>query len=287
MPHDHRGFIAIIVGLLTAPRLNQTAIHFSTVRLMSQPDPIPLPPANAAEPPQPSTPEETPPMLDVHPPHEAAHTWQDFFIHIATIVVGLCIAIGLEQTVEMLHHHSEVRQMESDLRHEDHENQDVLQRDLQAIDQGTVSADAAIAMLQTPASRDGLSPIPPAPQINLSAPGNTAWLTMRDSGLLAIAPRPLVDNYWKVNFVHEGVITQFDLVYSNINELSALLSLQRPDKPISQTDREALLTAAARYRESLKALRIRMVILNTAIGLALHDQTINIDNVYAAHPYKS
>jgi len=23
-------------------------------------------------------------MLDVHPPHEAAHTWKDFFIHIAT-----------------------------------------------------------------------------------------------------------------------------------------------------------------------------------------------------------
>lgn len=28
-------------------------------------------------------------MLDVHPPHEATHTWTDFFIHIATIVVGL------------------------------------------------------------------------------------------------------------------------------------------------------------------------------------------------------
>jgi len=24
-------------------------------------------------------------MLDVHPPHEAAHSWKDFFIHIATI----------------------------------------------------------------------------------------------------------------------------------------------------------------------------------------------------------
>jgi hypothetical protein len=24
-------------------------------------------------------------MLDVYPPHEAAHTWKDFFIHIATI----------------------------------------------------------------------------------------------------------------------------------------------------------------------------------------------------------
>jgi len=47
-------------------------------------------------------------MLDVHPPHEAAHTWKDFLIHIATIVIGLLIAIGLEQTVEAIHHHREV-----------------------------------------------------------------------------------------------------------------------------------------------------------------------------------
>jgi hypothetical protein len=43
-------------------------------------------------------------MLDVHPAHHAATTWRDFFIHIATIVVGLLIAVGLEQTVEYFHH---------------------------------------------------------------------------------------------------------------------------------------------------------------------------------------
>jgi hypothetical protein len=43
-------------------------------------------------------------MLDIHPAHHAATTWRDFFIHIATIVLGLLIAISLEQTVEYLHH---------------------------------------------------------------------------------------------------------------------------------------------------------------------------------------
>jgi hypothetical protein len=46
-------------------------------------------------------------MLDVHPPHEKTHTWTDFFIHIATICVGLLIAIALEQTVEAIHRHHE------------------------------------------------------------------------------------------------------------------------------------------------------------------------------------
>ena len=44
-------------------------------------------------------------MLDVHPPHESVHTWKGFFIHIATIVIGLIIAVGLEQAVELIHHH--------------------------------------------------------------------------------------------------------------------------------------------------------------------------------------
>jgi hypothetical protein len=43
-------------------------------------------------------------MLDVHPPHAPTHTWRDFFIHIATIVIGLLIAVGLEQAVEGIHH---------------------------------------------------------------------------------------------------------------------------------------------------------------------------------------
>ena len=49
-------------------------------------------------------------MLDVHPPHHATHTWRDFFIHIATIVVGLIIAVGLEQLVEHIHQRYELRE---------------------------------------------------------------------------------------------------------------------------------------------------------------------------------
>ena len=49
-------------------------------------------------------------MLDVHAPHAAARGWRDFLIHIATIVIGLLIAIGLEQSVEWAHHKQQVRE---------------------------------------------------------------------------------------------------------------------------------------------------------------------------------
>jgi hypothetical protein len=50
-------------------------------------------------------------MLDVHPAHHAASTWRDFFIHIATIVIGLLIAIGLEQTVEHFHQRHQLQEL--------------------------------------------------------------------------------------------------------------------------------------------------------------------------------
>ena len=57
-------------------------------------------------------------MLDVHAPHEAVHTWKDFFVHIATIVVGLVIALGLEQTVEVIHHGHERSELRKTLHRE-------------------------------------------------------------------------------------------------------------------------------------------------------------------------
>lgn len=43
-------------------------------------------------------------MLDVHPPTEPVHGWRDFFIHLATITIGLLIALSLERCVEWQHH---------------------------------------------------------------------------------------------------------------------------------------------------------------------------------------
>jgi type II secretory pathway pseudopilin PulG len=68
-------------------------------------------------------------MLDIHPPHEAAHTWKDFFIHIATIVIGLLIAIGLEQTVEAIHHHREVSETREALRAEIGDNRKAFEQE--------------------------------------------------------------------------------------------------------------------------------------------------------------
>jgi hypothetical protein len=71
-------------------------------------------------------------MLDVHPPHHSDSTWRDFFIHMITIVLGLLIAIGLEQSVEALHHLHQRHELEAQLLDEAHLNADIIEANFKA-----------------------------------------------------------------------------------------------------------------------------------------------------------
>jgi hypothetical protein len=55
--------------------------------------------------------------MEIHKPH-AAKTWREFFIELGTIVVGILIALGLEQMVEGLHDRSRVAQARENIRSE-------------------------------------------------------------------------------------------------------------------------------------------------------------------------
>ena len=76
----------------------------------AQPDQDPSP-KEPETPEQPGTlehPEEHVPMIEVHSPHQPVHSWKDAFIHVAIIVVGLLIAVGLDRMVEFFHHQHQV-----------------------------------------------------------------------------------------------------------------------------------------------------------------------------------
>ena len=81
----------------------------------------------------PSTLEISSSVLDVHAPHRAVHTWKDFFIHIATIVIGLLIAIGLEQTVEHFHHRHQAQEARKRLLEEVKANGEIAERNGYAV----------------------------------------------------------------------------------------------------------------------------------------------------------
>ena len=152
-----------------------------------------------------STPEISAPMFDVHAPHAAVHTWKDFFVHIATITIGLLIAIALEQCVESLHHIHQRHQLQRDLLEEARRNGDILRTDLGLESQTVWFRSVLAATKSLPADGQSTIDVPSMPCIpgtvgtngmdpvlhtKYFAPSDAVWATARDAPRSAPSATP-------------------------------------------------------------------------------------------------
>ena len=132
-------------------------------------------------------------MLDVHPPHQAAHTWKDFFIHIATIVIGLLIAVGLEQTVEYIHHRRQITEAREALRQEREENRKIYIINVAQyrVNRATLENDLRIFeyLRQHPGTPEEKLPGIPNWSIPYDPTITSAWKNAQQTQILALLPR--------------------------------------------------------------------------------------------------
>lgn len=150
-------------------------------------------------------------MLDVHPAHHAATTWRDFFIHIATIVIGLLIAVGLEQTVEAIHHRHQRHQLQEDLHAESIRVHTALQNNLRTLaaeriwlltlrkDVDTMRASGGrINLPYRP--RPTLDPNDPTkPLPGLTWPPDGVWQAAKSSALVSLLPQWQAEIYSRLS----------------------------------------------------------------------------------------
>jgi hypothetical protein len=131
-------------------------------------------------------------MLDVHPPHEAAHTWKDFFIHIATIVVGLIIAVGLEQTVEFFHHRHQIHVARERIWEEARVNQRIVVEDERDTERMEANLDRALILVRhaSPKSRGARPATTETPDFTFGCRAfyDEAYRSARESGVLSLMP---------------------------------------------------------------------------------------------------
>ncbi len=127
-------------------------------------------------------------MLEIHAPHEAVHTWKDFLIHIATIVIGLLIAIGLEQTVEYFHHREQAKHARETLAQEMAINRESVKQNLYSLrlNQEYLFADLPViqrARMHKLAAGDLIVVWHPR-----NALADTSWQTLHESGAASLLP---------------------------------------------------------------------------------------------------
>jgi hypothetical protein len=180
-------------------------------------------------------------MLDVHPAHHAASTWRDFFIHIATIVLGLLIAIGLEQTVEYIHHRHQLKEARLALAEEKQANLVIFHRGVITFEEVRKSlrsyAAAVRASIRNPANAVPAFP----PYGTYRSAQYTAWTTAQRSGALTLMPdseQTRTDKlYADLRSLNEGESKSF----ADLMRTLAVFSLD-PDPPrnLTQDQKKAL-----------------------------------------------
>jgi len=211
------------------------------------------------------------PMLDVHAPHETVHTWKDFFIHIATITIGLLIAISLEQTVESLHHRHQAKEMADKLLAESLANRRVVEFNIANCDQAINAIELDMRTLESMKvfGEHATSTLIPIPRTITYYPSDSAWLTIKDSALLPIVDKTLVSNYWGVDAVQQSIVFASQESWNSRVQLDALLNMRTTQQIASAQERDALLLALSNFREQQIRLRGQMAAFNTFNNLAL------------------
>jgi hypothetical protein len=145
---------------------------------------------------------ENAPMLDVHPAHHAASTWRDFFIHIATIVIGLVIAVALEQTVEAVQHSIERRELIADFHRECEANNKMIEANLAIFNVDLDRKNGIAGTIRQARSVNGIvtAVVPPRQYLaDWQLPSHTVWTVAKSNGKAALLPDNLAQVYDRVD----------------------------------------------------------------------------------------
>ena len=140
--------------------------------------------------------DEVHPVIDVHPPHERIHGWRDFLLHLATITIGLLIALSLEGLVEWQHHRHLVHEAEASLYAEIKSNESGLESVLADVrnQQATLKQDVVVLdqLIKNPKSNNHQKM---SIAYRIAGFDDVSWKTAQNTGALAYMPYARAQEY--------------------------------------------------------------------------------------------
>jgi hypothetical protein len=143
-------------------------------------------------------------MIDIHPPQHGSMTRRDFFVHLGIVVLGILIAIGLEQTVEYIHHRHQRAELVEQMRAEAEHNLPILHKNIDKllVQFLYVKAlhDALIAGKVTPTGVDVRGVPAPGVTVVFTTASRGTWQAAQGAGLAALLPAEQATLFARLDF---------------------------------------------------------------------------------------
>jgi hypothetical protein len=207
-------------------------------------------------------------MLDVHPPEHTPHTWRDFLIHIATIVVGLLIAIGLERAVEMVHRHHQRHTAEQSLDAELSADRTVLADDEKQLQYSYEQLEGMGHSIESREAHGAAAEHVRTVQWEWNALSVGAWNTARNSNALELMPYDQVQYYTDLYTQVQLVNAQSGVYIADVYRIAGPVLLGKTPDELTAADLTAMHANVERAATDVKYL------LDLCRGL---------DSMYAGH----
>ena len=171
-------------------------------------------------------------MLDVHPPHTPVHGWRDFLLHLATITIGLLIAISLEQTVEFFHHRHLVKEAHEQIRAEIEANEHKARMNMTSVQLDASNMKHNMELVHRSLADPHVFDHGEM-HFNFawSGFGSSAWRSARDTGALTFMPPAEVQLYSDLYTQQQIVSDNAVAIFTRQSDIFAsILAYDGPDK---------------------------------------------------------
>ncbi len=229
------------------------------------------------------------PMLDVHAPHEVLHTCRSVFVHIATIVIGLFIAVALEQSVEAISRHREVGALREDLRQESRQ----ILADARKSEAAHLYEIRWLTMriAQTQLAIRERHPIAPREKNDMpsyASPDIPIWRSAKAAGRTALLTKGEVTAYAEIEYV-QAHLDEMEVVKSTARYAVKSFNREFPPLPnddpdLSNASSEGLHTYLGLLTTAYEAMEAYIHwwrVINGAES-AVVEGKINLDEIYAS-----
>jgi hypothetical protein len=133
--------------------------------------------------------------VEIHRPHSPVQSWRAFAVEIATIVVGVLIALSFEGAREWVHNRSLAREARETIARELTENQKGVNGDLLAMQKRRKDLDTALQFSDDLLASRPLSMHAVNLRFGFADLGTSAWQTADRTGALALMPYAEAQKY--------------------------------------------------------------------------------------------
>ena len=196
--------------------------------------------------------------MDIHPAHHAPRSWQDFFLQLLVITIGLFIALTLQAGVESLHHRHLVRDARENLRREIQINLKRYAENVENLEKNRRQFAHDIDQLRLLRSGKPIEKNALTWGWDWNGFIDASWKTARDTGAVSYMSSDLINAYTELYFQQDYVNTQALAIMNDGAKSAAPLKVAIDPSALSPVDIQAMLINLAESDIKLATLQALM-----------------------------